>query len=71
MKTMRSSLDLDDVAYDFAVEIREGKWAHVRCLDAKPAAACPEIIEELQTRCPGYSTERYQRAIADGLFASR
>jgi hypothetical protein len=62
--------ELADAAYDLAVEIHEGDWKHVKCLDLKPAPACPEIIDALRKRCPGYSVEQYQRALADGLFAS-
>jgi hypothetical protein len=63
--------DLQDAAHELALEIRDGKWDHVRCLDQKPASACPEIIEELRKRCPGYPEDLYKRAIADGLFGSR
>lgn len=62
---------LEDAAYALAGEIRDGKWAHVECLKVKPVPACPEIIDELRTRSPGHTLDQYQRAIADGLFASR
>ena len=63
--------DLGDAAYQLASEIHDGKWDHIDCLKRKPASACPEIIDELRRRCPFHSVEQYQRAIADGLFASR
>jgi hypothetical protein len=62
---------LEDAAYELAEEIRDGKWAHVECLKFKPVPACTEIIDELRKRRPGCTLEQYQRAIADGLFASR
>lgn len=62
---------LEDAAYVLAEEIRDGKWAHVECLKVKPVPACVEIINELRARSPGHTLEQYQRAIADGLLASR
>ena len=64
-------MNLIDSAHDLALEIRDGVWAHVDCLRVKPAAACPEIIDELRRRSPGHSLEQYQKAIADGLFGTR
>jgi hypothetical protein len=62
---------LNDVAYDLAEEIRDGKWDHVKSTKTKPIAACIEIIEELRKRRPGHTLQEYQRAIADAMFASR
>jgi hypothetical protein len=59
---------LQSVAIDFATEIHDRKWDHIACLKAKPAGACPEIIDELRKRSPGHTLEQYQRALADGLF---
>lgn len=60
-----------DAAYGLAQEIRDGRWNHVPDLARKPPPACTELIDELQRRCPGFSVSDYQRALADGLFASR
>ena len=62
---------LEDAAYELAKEIRDGRWAHVESIKVKPVPACPEIIDELRKRSPGHTIEQYQRAITDGLFASR
>jgi hypothetical protein len=62
---------LADAGYTLAEEIRDGRWRHVADLVRKPAPACPELIDELRRRCPGFSDSDYQRALADGLFASR
>lgn len=63
--------ELEDSAYLLASEIREGKWDHIDCIHVKPVPACTDIINELRNRCPGYSVERYQKELADALFASR
>ena len=44
------AMNLINAAHDLALEIRDGVWDHVDCLRAKPAGACPEIIEELRRR---------------------
>lgn len=62
---------LSQFGYDLAEEIRDGKWDHVSDLKKKPAPACIELTDEFRRRCPGYSLEQYQRALSDGLFASR
>ena len=62
---------LADAGYVLAEEIRDGRWNHVADLASKPAPACVELIDELRKRCPGFSVLDYQRALADGLFASR
>jgi hypothetical protein len=62
---------LADAAYDLAEEIRDGSWSHVADLARKPAPACTELIDEFRRRCPGFSVSDYQRALVDGLFASR
>ncbi|WP_395748583.1 hypothetical protein [Prosthecobacter sp.] len=58
-------------AYDLAEEYRSGLWNHVSDMKRLPAPLCPELIAELQRRCPGRSASACQQAIADGLFASR
>jgi hypothetical protein len=70
-KRTRTVSTLMDAAYDFAVEIRDGKWDHVVGIRSKPVPVCPEVVDELRRRCPGHSNLEYQRAIADGLFSSR
>ncbi|WP_395737346.1 hypothetical protein [Prosthecobacter sp.] len=62
---------LEDAGYVLAEEIRDGRWKHVTDLARKPAPACAELIDELRRRCPGFTAEEYQRALGDGLFASR
>jgi hypothetical protein len=59
-------------AYGLCEEVRDGAWdvALKRVLNGQPAAS-PEVIDELRNRCPGYSTQEYQRAIAQGMFNSR
>jgi hypothetical protein len=69
---MQMSSDIDAAAYDLCLEVRDHKWD--RALSKAPngqPAACNEVIEELRRRCPGYTKEQYQRAIAQGMFDSR
>jgi hypothetical protein len=68
---LRDDKKLADEAYRLAEEIRDGRWNHVKDLVRKPAPACIELTDELQTRCPGFSIVEYQCALADGLHASR
>ena len=59
-------------AYDLCIEVRDGAWdlAISRVANGQPAASS-EVIDELRRRSPGHSIEEYQRAIADGMYASR
>jgi hypothetical protein len=61
--------ELGNAAYKLAVEMRDGDWEHAAPRNKRPILT-PEIIEVLRKRCPGYSVEQYQRALADGLQAS-
>jgi len=58
-------------ACELAEEIRDGRWRHLSDLSIKPAPACKELIDELKSRCPGFKTEEYQQALANGLFETR
>lgn len=63
---------LGDIAYDFAIEIREGKWDHVSDPHTtRSMAATDALIVELRRRCPGHTRDAYAKAIADGLVASK
>ena len=64
--------DLASSAYDLCIEVRDGLWdeALKRVRNGQPAA-CPEVIEALQTRCPGHPRGDYERAIASGMQNSR
>ena len=62
---------LAQAAYQLASEIRDGCWRHLSALSNKPAPSIPELIQELERRCPGFAVPEYQRALADGLFESR
>jgi hypothetical protein len=68
---MAKTDQLANAAYDLALEIRDGKWDHVEEIHRKPASACSALIDELRRRSPGFGNERYQRALADSLQASR
>jgi hypothetical protein len=68
---MTSRERLDEIAYSLAIEIHEGRWNHVENIHRYPVPRCVEIMDEFRRRCPGFSLDEYQRAIADGLFASR
>jgi hypothetical protein len=62
---------LDSEAYTLAEEVRDGKWDHVlRLVPNGQPAASEDVISELQQRCPGYSKEQYQKAIAKGMRES-
>ena len=52
-------------------EINLKKWDHVKDLHTRPVADCEEIISELENRCPGYTLEQYQMAIARSIFMNR
>jgi hypothetical protein len=54
--------ELAKAAYHLAEEIWAEKWSHVRG---------PELIQELQRRCPGFTTGEYKEAFADGLHRAR
>lgn len=60
---------LNESAYKLAVEIHAGKWDHAGA-DTKPASACDDIINELKSRCPGASTEKYKKILAEALYAA-
>ncbi len=61
---------LDGAAYQLASEIRDGKWGHVMDPRIKQPAADRQIIDELRRRCPGYTMQQYQSAIAKGMHDS-
>lgn len=61
--------NLADQAYDLAVEIWDGKWSHVPG-NERPGT-CDAILSELRKRCPGFSLNDYQAALAKGLQASK
>lgn len=63
--------DLEEAGFQLAMEIYDGRWNHVPDIHRKPAPACPELLEELERRCPGHSLPEYRQALADGLFAAR
>lgn len=65
------SAELIMAAYTLAEEIRDGKWQHITDLNQQPVANIPELVDELRRRCPGYTLEAYQRALSDGMFATR
>ena len=71
MNDLQKTSSLSEAAYRLADEIRDGKWRHIADLAQKPVPACEEIIAELMCRCPGFQRLDYQRAIAEGLHASR
>lgn len=56
---------LSDAAYRFAEEIRNGRWSHLPDLRLVPMSACGAVTDELRRRCPGFSLEEYQQALAD------
>jgi hypothetical protein len=62
---------LAQIGYEFACEIREGKWDHLANPNLKLVDAYPRLIPELQNRCPGFLKEEYANAIAEGLKNSR
>lgn len=62
---------LEKFAYDFAIEIHEGKWDHVSDPHSKSKEGWDALIEELRCRCHGFTHDDYARAIADGLSSSK
>ena len=49
-------------------EIWEGRWDHIASLKTHPIGECVDIIDELERRCPGYTRQEYQDAIARSVF---
>jgi hypothetical protein len=66
--------ELKEVAYDFANEITDGKWAHVIYPNGRVRRDDDDdslrIIDVFRARCPGYSDEQYSRALSHGFFES-
>ena len=58
-------------ACELAEEVRAGRWDHIAGIKTQPVPACPEVVAELERRCPGFDLPTYRRAIADGLFETR
>jgi len=71
MLNSAQSQELVTAAYSLAEEIRNGKWRHMTDLNGKPVSHYPELVDELQRRCPGYTLAAYKRALEDGMFATR
>ena len=62
---------LMQISFDFAVEIRDGKWNHVSDPNELPAVGRSGLVAELRRRCPGFTDAQYNEAIGNGLFNSR
>jgi len=71
MKNFAQSQEVVNAAYGLAEEIRDGRWRHVFDPSSQSESNCPELIQELQRRCPGYVEAAYKRALADGMLATR
>jgi hypothetical protein len=68
MKNFALSPELVNAAYEVAEEIHKGKHVH----DPRTQSTwSPEIIQELERRCPGYTEAAYRRAMDEGWFAAR
>jgi hypothetical protein len=59
---------LNDAAYELCASIRRGAFADElkRARNQQPTA-CPAVIDALRSKCPGFTTENYQAAIARGM----
>jgi len=62
---------LADAGCIIAEEIYDNRWNHIKDISRRPATQCRELLDELRSRCPGYSESEYQEALAYGLFAMR
>ena len=71
MLNSAQSQELIMAGYTLAEEIRDEKWRHVFDPHGKPVSHIPELIDEFQRRCPGYTLAAYKRALEDGMLASR
>ena len=60
---------LAEEGYQLALEIRDGKWNALPGIE-RPASS-PGVIDELRSRCPGFTNGEYAKAIADGLYSSK
>ena len=61
--------ELEKVAYDVADEHRSGLLSHLNC--PKWALTWEHLLKEVERRCPGFTSNEYNRALNDGFFASR
>ena len=68
---MTNTEKLMQAGYDFAIEIRDGKWNHVSDPNALPAVGRVGLVAELRRRCLGFTDSQYSQAIGNGLFNSR
>lgn len=60
----RSQLQL--IGFELAEEIRDGKWERHMQSTGK-AISNNAILQEFEFRCPGFTKEEYQGALAMGL----
>jgi hypothetical protein len=58
---------LKEAAEKLAVEMWEGRWDHLK---DRPVV-CPEIVVELERRCPGHTKSEYEDAIARSWWRQR
>ena len=64
------STSLGSTAYTLCEEVRDGVWDAALPPNGQPSANAA-VIGELRRRCPGHSQEEYERAIAQGMSATR
>lgn len=67
----QTKLALQDISNKLSEEIWEGKWDHIPGIHTKPIGQCMEILQELERRCPGHTTEDYKDAIVRSMFTWR
>ena len=64
--------DLYYAACAICIEVWNGRWneALSKVHNGQPAG-CPQVIEELARRCPGFTRDEYQHAIATGMHDTK
>jgi hypothetical protein len=62
--------DLKISACTLAEEIRKGEWDR-QCNKSLPIPRSQKLIEELESRTPGFKRSEYESALALGMYETR
>lgn len=60
-----------DASNKLSEEIWEGKWDHIQVTWSMPIGQCTEILQELERRFPGHTSQEYQDVITRSMFTLR
>lgn len=62
---------LREASNKLSEEFAEGKWDHIPGVRTIPVGDSIELLEELERRCPGHTTEEYREAFRRSVFTYR